>query len=405
MRLDLIAQIDTENLIRNYHALRTRIGPNVKLCAILKADAYGHGIHTVAGALQEAGADWAAVATLQEAVDLRNLDWYRPILVLGSVLAVSDERERLERIRAILKYKATLTIVDRDTVDLLERTGLPSNIDVHVKIDTGMGRMGCLPEEAGDLIKAVRNSTNLKLTGVYSHFATADFEQTDLVRAQFERFSRLLTDLGGLLPPGTIRHLANSAATITMPEAHFDMVRPGLALFGYHPAEHMTHLIDLKPTLRLVSHLSAVKTLPAGHCVGYGQTFTTTRQTTIGLVPIGYFDGYVRALSNAAVVTTRHGDAPVIGRVSMDQLAIDLTDQPEARPGMEVILIQDRADRPNSVVSMAKQLNTIPYEITCLLGRRIQRVAVRGTVPALAPALSPVARRRRLPLGQADAWV
>lgn len=375
MRSDLRALIDTHRLVQNFRALKACCHPGVKLCAPLKADAYGHGVDIVAPALYDAGADEAAVATIIEAIELRRIGWDRPILVLGNVLAVADEPERRERLDAAIRHRFTLTITDPDTVALLARSQPPAPIDVHLKIDTGMGRMGVAPDRALDLIQAIRAAQSLRLTGIYSHFATADFHELDLAKHQLATFRRLLTELSDVLPRGVTRHLANSAATITMPEAHFDMVRPGLALYGYLPAEHMAEHIALRPILRLVAHLTSVKDLPAGHCVGYGHTFTTRRPTRLGIVPIGYFDGFLRALSNAAVVTTEHGDAPVVGRVSMDQLAVDLTDHPPLSPGATVTLISDDPARPNSVAGIARSLGTIPYEVTCLLGQRIDRVA------------------------------
>ncbi len=376
MRSDIIARINTDRLVHNYQAIRAKCGPDVLICATLKGDAYGHGITAVAPVLQAAGVDHAAVATLQEAVELRNAGWHRPILVLGNVLAVADVRERRERVRAIVKYQPTLTITDMDAVAALARVDLHSAIDVHIKVDTGMGRMGCPPDAVLSLIQAVRETPCLNLRGIYSHLASADQERRDFALRQCATFSALLHDVESFLPPGVIRHIANSSATITMPEASFDMVRPGIALFGYHPADHMAGLIDLKPVMRLVSHLALIKELPAGHCVGYGQTFTTTRRTILGIVPIGYCDGYLRSLSNEAIVSTQAGDAPVIGRISMDNLAVDLTDLPSLKLGDEVTLIDDDPERPNSVVSLARHLGTIPYELTCLLGRRIQRVQI-----------------------------
>jgi alanine racemase len=234
--------------------------------------------------------------------------------------------------------------------------------------------MGVAPERALELIKAIRATPDLRLAGIYSHFATADFQELDLACRQLDTFRRTLGELSDFLPRGVTRHLANSAATITKPEAHFDMVRPGLALYGYLPADHMAQRIALQPILKVVTHLTAVKNMPAGHCVGYGQTFTTRRTTRLGILPIGYFDGFLRALSNAAIVTTPHGDAPVIGRISMDQLAVDLTDLPPLTPGAPITLISDDVRRPNSVAAIARRLNTIPYEVTCLLGQRIDRV-------------------------------
>jgi alanine racemase len=377
MRSDLLAIIDTQKLVQNFRALKACCVPGVKLCAPLKANAYGHGIAVVAPALYDAGADEAAVATIFEARELRRLGWDRSILVLGNVLAVADEPERHERLDAVISHRLALSITDEATVGLLATIKSPASIDVQLKIDTGMGRMGVAPDRALDLIRAIRATSSLRLTGIYSHFATADFAELDLARQQLATFRRTLTELSDFLPRGVTRHLANSAATVTMPEAHFDMVRPGLALYGYIPAEHMAARISLQPILRLVTHLTAVKELPAGHCVGYGQTFTTRRPTRLGIVPIGYYDGFLRALSNAAVVSTELGDAPVVGRVSMDQLALDLTDLPPLRPGAPIALISDDPARPNSVAAIARRLGTISYEVTCLLGQRIDRV-VKG---------------------------
>jgi alanine racemase len=375
MRSDLRAIIDVDRLVGNFRALKNCCRPGIKFCAPLKANAYGHGVPIVAPALYDAGADVAAVATIIEALELRRLGWDRPILVLGNVLAVADEGERRDRIDAVIRHRLTLTVADEETVSLLGKLAPPAPIDVQLKVDSGMGRMGVMPVRAIASVKAIRAASALRLDGIYSHFATADFTQPALARRQFSTFQHMLTQLGDFLPRGVTRHLANSAATITMPEAHFDMVRPGLALYGYLPAEHMAQRIRLHPILRLVSHLSAVKELPEGHCVGYGQTFTTSRPTRLGIVPIGYFDGFLRALSNSSVVSTPAGDAPVVGRISMDQLAVDLTDLAALPRGTEITLISDESIRPNSVMSLAQRLGTIPYEVTCLLGQRIDRVA------------------------------
>lgn len=376
MRSDLLALINTDDLLHNYHALRSRCGPKVKFCAPLKADAYGHGVRVVAPALHRAGADSAAVATLSEAVELRELGWERPILVLGNVLGISDKAERRHRLAIAAKHSLTLTVADQGSIEWLSRFDAPEPIRIHLKVDTGMGRMGATPDEAMRLIDQIGSTPQARLAGIYSHFATADFENLDIARRQLAVFQEMLRAVQPRLSRDVVTHLANSAATITMPDAHFDMVRPGLALYGYAPSAHMLDQIDLRPILRLVSHFTLIKTLPAGHCVGYGMTFVTKRPTRLGIIPIGYSDGYLRDLSNVAVVGTRHGDAPVIGRVSMDQLAVDLTDLPAIATGDEVTLIDSGVDRPNSVRAIAERLGTIPYEVTCLLGRRIDRVPV-----------------------------
>lgn len=286
MRSDLVAQINVENLAHNCRVLRAKCRPGTKICAILKANAYGHGLYVVAPTLQAAGVEHAAVATLQEALELRAADWQQPILMLGNVLAVANQRERQERLRAITKYDLTLTITDVDTLRILARLNPQGPINVHVKVDTGMGRMGVMPEDLARLLDLVLAAPHLRLVGLYSHFATADFENRELVEHQLRTFRALLAQHGGRLARGAILHLANSAGTLTLPDAHFDMVRPGLAMYGIPPAEWLGRGANLRPVLRLVSHLTVVKTLPPGHCVGYGHTFTTQRTTRLGIVPI-----------------------------------------------------------------------------------------------------------------------
>lgn len=380
MHSDLQAVVNVDHLVANCRALRTRCRPGVKFCAPLKANAYGHGAAQVAPALQQAGVDMAAVATLDEAIELRRATWTRPILVLGNVLAVADYHERCERLDAIIKHNLSITIADADTVQFLADEPSDVRIDAHLKIDTGLGRMGVLPDEATRLVHSIGGIRTLRLAGVYSHFGTADFADRDFALEQLAAFKSWLVKNQNAMPHGCLRHIANSAATISLPEAHLDMVRPGLALYGYPPADHLAEQIELRPTLRLYSHLTCIKEIPAGHSVGYARKFVATKPTRIGIIPIGYADGFLRILSNNAVVGTRNGPAPVIGRVSMDQIAINLTELPPAKLGDPVILISDQPDDENSVVSLARRMETIPYEVTCVLGRRMTRTVQRSTV-------------------------
>lgn len=400
MRSDLIAQINLDSIRHNYRALRKSLGPRVRICAALKADAFGHGIGLVAPLLQAEGCDYAAVATVPEAVELRQIGWKPPILVLGNVLAVADELERENRVEAIIRHQLAITLAEPSSIDYVRSSRAAGRslgpIDIHLKIDTGMGRMGVVPQDAEQLVRLILASPQLRLDGIYSHFASADLAQPDLARHQLAVFRDTLERLGHLLPPGVIRHLANSAATICLPDAHFDMVRPGLALYGYHPAPQVRPFA-LKPALRLVTHISLIKDLPPGHCVGYGQTFTTTRQTRLGIVPAGYFDGFVRGNSNHGIVGIAGGFAPIIGRVSMDQLAIDLTDLPPVTLGDEVVLISDQPGTPHSVAAIAERLGTIPYEVTCLLGSRIDRISVTEEIPAAEPVRANISARRKCP--------
>lgn len=385
MRSDVIAFISTDALVHNIRALRACCAAGVRFCAPLKADAYGHGMETAAPAASAAGAEFAAVATVQEAIELRRLVWAPPILILGNVLAVADDAERGERLAAAATHDLTLTVADESTAETLAGHSPGETITAHLKIDTGMGRMGVMPDRARDVVRRIRRMPDVELTGVYSHFATADFEAPDTAMQQLRAFRDALDALKTELPSGVIRHLANSAATIALPESHFDMVRPGLAMYGYAPSPHLADRVDLRPALRLVSHLTAVKDLPPGHGVGYGRTFVTRRPTRMGIIPIGYFDGFLRILSNGAVVGTAIGDAPIIGRISMDQLAVDLTDLGDLPIGSSVTLIDERPARPNSVAAIARRMQTIPYEVTCLIGPRVDRVAVGQFCAAESP--------------------
>ncbi|MCK6483201.1 MAG: alanine racemase [Phycisphaerae bacterium] len=374
---EVVAEIFTDHLVHNVRALRACCKPDVRLCAPLKADAYGHGLSIVAPVLDRVGVDCAAVATLDEAVALRRTGWRRPILVLGAVLTVGAAGERTARLEAALRHELTLTLADAELladIDAAVRSA-GRTLGVHIKIDSGMGRMGAPIQHAADLIDAVRRCDGLRIDGIYSHFGSAELEDTSLVDGQLAAFHQLLERVGGLLPRDAVRHFANTSATILRADAHFDMVRPGLGLYGYLPAPRLAERVDLRPCLRLKSRVTLVKTLPADHCVGYGCTFRTRRPTRLGIVPIGYHDGYVRALSNRAVIGTPFGDAPVVGRISMDQTAIDVTDLPQAVCGTEVTILDPQRSRPNSVEAIATLLGTIPYEVTCLLGPRIRRIA------------------------------
>ncbi len=380
MRSDILAHIDTDRLRHNVAALRACCADGVKFCAPLKADAYGHGVAVVAPILMELGIECAAVATMKEAVELRQLGWQSEVLVLGNVLAVGDADERHQRLTAASELRLTLTIVDDAGLQAVRTHASSGPIAVQLKIDSGMGRMGVLPDDAASLAKQILDCNNTRLTGVYSHFATADLQLRELADQQLATFRNLREELKPLVGDDCAFHLANSAATLTMPDAHFDMIRPGLAMYGYAGADDWRSIADLRPILRLTSHITLIKELPANHCVGYGQTFTTRRRTRLGIVPVGYFDGFARALSNNATIQTAAGPAPVIGRISMDQLAVDLTDLDGCRLGSEVTLVSDDHASAQSVESLARRLDTIPYEITCRLGPRIDKIA-HGSPP------------------------
>ena len=381
MHRDLIAEIDTDAIEHNVRAIRRHCGPAVRICAALKANAYGHGVALVGQALDRAGVDMAAVATIGEAIELRTLGWRRPILCLGPVFAAPTPAERGDRIEAAVRYDLTVTLVDgygaRDLNEAARRQKKRARF--HVMVDTGMGRLGIAPATAVDLIRHVLELDHVQFEGLFTHFATADDEDAGFVREQLRVFEDLTARLRREGLPVPLRHAANSSATLHVPESWMDMVRPGIILYGLMPNQRVRTDLDFRPALRLVSHLVLTKVVPAGHSIGYGRTFVTQRQTLLGVVPIGYNDGYLRCLSNRTVMGVGSGYAPVVGRISMDQTMLDLTDVAATgkppRVGDEVVIIDSRADAPNSVAALADSMDTLTSEVTCLLGNRVARVA------------------------------
>ncbi len=378
MHRDLVAEINVDAITHNLGLIRQACKPEVRLCVALKANAYGHGVDVIAPALMAAGVETVAVATIGEALELRQLGWDRPILCFGPTFAAPTQAERTERIAAAVEHGLTPTVVDgyglRDLDAEAHRQG--RSVDYHVKVDTGMGRMGIAPDTALDLIRRATHLKHARLGGVYTHLATADEADLDFARHQLAWLGNLIERLAAVGIRVPMVHAANSSAIFMLPESHFDMVRPGLVVYGCRPSRHWPGGVTLRPALRLLSHLVLTKRVPAGHSVGYGRTFITHRPSVLGVVPIGYNDGYALGLSNRGIMGVAGGDAPVVGRISMDQTMLDLTDLPAARVGETVVVIDDRVDRPNSVEAAAELLGTVPYEVTCLLGNRVRRVAV-----------------------------
>ncbi len=389
MHRDIVAEINLCALRENLAMIRRACGPGVRLCVALKGNAYGHGVDVVAPALQEAGVEMAAVATIGEALELRELGWRRGLLCFGPTFAADTATERAERIAAVVAHDLTPTVVDGyGLADLdAEADRQDKIIDYHVKVDTGMGRMGIAPDTAFDLIRRASAYRHVRLGGVYTHLATADEADLEFARHQLAWLTNLIERLAAAGVRVPMVHAANSSAIVMLGESHFDMVRPGLAVYGYRPSAHWPAEKPLRPVLRLRSHLVFVKHVPAGHSVGYGRTFVTRRPSVLGMVPIGYNDGYARSLSNRGMMGLAPGGSiggvvPVVGRVSMDQTVVDLTDLPGARVGDRVIIIDDRPDQPHSVEALARLLDTVPYEITTMLGNRVRRVAIERAADA-----------------------
>ena len=371
------ARISCAALRHNVEVLKAAAA-GTPLCAMVKANAYGHGAVFVAEALSGMGLAFWGVATLAEALELRKHGVREPILLLRPLELYEPLADAEEALDALLEADIRPTVVSAEGIRLLaQRAARRRTIaHVHLKVDTGMGRNGYPADDAVELAMLVRASPFLELEGVYSHFACANERAAiaaDFARRQQAVFLDVLKRIAARGVRIPIRHLANSGAIFNLPEARLDMVRPGLALYGYG-GKYIQGSERLRPSLRLEAPVITSKWIPTGETCGYGRTFTARRKTRIGLLPLGYADGYDRRWSNVGQVSVGNRLIPVIGRVSMDLTILDLTDAPDVVVGSPVCVISDRREDPHSVESMAERLETIPHEITCALGSRVERV-------------------------------
>ncbi len=370
----LTAEISAAALRSNLAHLRSLLAPGVRLCPVVKADAYGHGLAVVLPILAPL-VDGLAVATPSEAVRLRGLRFDRTLLTFFSMLGFMDLGERREALSELLASEAILTVTSDGEAALIaeEARRAGRRAIVHVKIDTGMARSGVWHDEAAGLLGRIREHPDLRLAGAYTHFATADEGDREFAAEQLTRFHAAVAAGGGR--DGLCLHAANSAAVLELPESHLDLVRPGIAVYGIRPSAAVGDGA-LRPALRLKGRLMQVKTVPAGTGCSYGLEYTFTRESRVGLVPVGYADGYLFALGGRASVRVRGADAPVRGRVTMDQIVVDLTAIPGAAVGEEVEILSPHAADPHSAEGLARLAGTIPYEILTRLGTRVRRVLV-----------------------------
>ena len=366
------AEIDLDAIAHNVRQLKRHIGERVKLTAVVKANAYGHGAVPVARTALENGAERLAVNRVVEGIELRRAGIAAPILILGYSPPWEAE--------AIVRHDLTPTITEREVALALARVAASQGktVPVHVKVDTGMGRFGLLPKEVVDFAKGLADFPNLRLEGLYTHFATADEADKSHTRRQFGAFLDVLKRLeeAGIEVP--IRHAANSAATLDLPETHLDMVRCGIAIYGLYPSAEVSHSIPLKPAMSLKSRVARLRTLPAGSCISYGCTYVTSSPTRVALVPVGYGDGYHRLLSNRGQVLIRGRRAPILGRVCMDQFVVDVSDIPGVRLNDEVVVFGRQGEEEISAEEVAAWAQTINYEVVTALMPRVTRVYLRG---------------------------
>ena len=360
--------VDLNALRWNFRQIRSRVGPQVKVLSMVKANGYGHGALAISKALAAEGSDGFGVATLEEGVGLRQAGIRAPVIVLAGAYP--------DQVDEFFDYFLTPVIHALASLEELDATVLGRNktLNVHLKIDTGMGRIGFLAVEFDSWLPKIKKLRALKIEGVFSHFSHAESVEGSYTRQQLQTFQSIVERLRaeGISP--SLVHLANSAATITLPQAYFDMVRPGLMLYGIYPSPAMASQICLKPVLSWKTRILQLKKVPAGSSISYGQTFVTKRESLIATLPIGYADGYPRLLSNRGEVLINGRRAPVAGRVCMDLTMIDVTDIEKIQSGDEVVLLGRQGDAEISADDMATWANTISYEILTSIGARVPRI-------------------------------
>lgn len=364
------AEINLDAVEYNYRKIREHIGKNVKFLGVVKADAYGHGAVMVSKKLESLGADYLAVSSIDEAMELRFNGITMPILVLGHT-----PKEQVDR---LICFNITQAVTCEAKAEEYSEQALKygGTLKIHIKVDTGMSRLGYLCaggffENGVDGIVHAVNLPGIEAEGIFTHFAVADENDEDskeYTRKQFELFTSVISAVEKKWGRKfALRHCANTGATVVYPETHLDMVRPGLLLYGY--GEH-AKMLGLKPVMTMKTNISTIKVYPAGTKVSYGGTYTCPKKTRMGVVPYGYADGFLRCFSNNYSLLTSDGEAPVRGKICMDMTMIDLSGCPNVDVGSEGEIFGENAP----LEKMAEKAGTIPYEITCNVSKRVPRI-------------------------------
>ena len=360
--------VDLDALAANFRAIREQVAP-AKVMPILKANAYGHGLVPVARLMEHLGADYLGVAVLEEGILLRKMGIRTPILVLGGIWG--------SQVPLFLKYDLTLTASSIEKLQQIDQAAeaLGTVARVHLKIDTGMERIGVHYYDAEAFLEAALRCRHVRVEGIYSHFANADAADLTSARLQLERFQEVLRFYEKRSLPLPLRHMANSAAILRLPEAYFDLVRPGILLYGVYPSPEVPRTVTVRPALSWVSRVVYFKVTKPGHPVSYGWTWAPQRMTRIVTVPVGYGDGYFRAMSNKAQVLIRGKRYPQVGRICMDQMMVDIG-WDSAYNGDEVVLIGCQGEECITAEDLAAWAGTIPYEVLTNITTRVPRVYI-----------------------------
>lgn len=370
----LWAEIDLDNFTHNIRAIKRLLKNGTEYISVIKADGYGHGAIELAEVCIENGIKWMAVAILDEAIELRNAGIENPLLVLGfTPYNKADAIISNDLSQACYSYELAKAL--SDSAVKLEKTA-----KVHIAIDTGMGRIGFKPDmEGAEVVSHISRLPNLRIEGLFTHFAVADEEDKEYTYGQLQKYNDFLSMLDGKNVSVDIKHVGNSAATIDLPDLHLDAVRPGVIQYGLYPSDQVIKSrVDAKPVMSLKANIIHVKEVEAGTSISYGRKFITEKKSKIATLPVGYADGYTRLLFGKAKVIVNGKFAPVVGRICMDQCMIDVTGIDDVKVGDEAILMGSDGKLSITADDLASMLGTINYEIVCMFSKRIPRVYLRN---------------------------
>ncbi|HUL31900.1 MAG TPA: alanine racemase [Thermodesulfobacteriota bacterium] len=362
-----VGEVDLRALEFNYRQIRKRIPEGVKLLAVVKADAYGHGAIPVSLRLEKLGVEYLGVAIPEEGVELRKGGVRTPILVLGGIFGAEVDH--------IFRFHLTPVIFRKDSLKTLSREAerRKKKVKVHLKVDTGMGRLGVPLSLWPDFLREARRLPKIDIEGILSHFSMTD-EEKGFTHNQWRAFQRAVATAEELGVSSRYVHMANSATLTAFPAYSAGLVRPGIMLYGSYPSPAFCSLISLKPVMTLKTRIHFLKSVPAGTRISYGGTFKAKRESLIATLPIGYADGYSRHLSNHGEVLVRGKRAPVVGKVCMDFIMVDVTDIPHVSLGDEVVLMGRQGKEQITPEEIAEKIDSISYEVLCSIGKRVPRI-------------------------------
>jgi alanine racemase len=362
------AIVDLDAIAHNITILKNHVGAGVRFMAVVKANAYGHGILQVAKTAVTAGADLLGVALTEEAVALRQAGITLPVFVLGIVPPEGAEQ--------VVRNDLTVAVSTLESARAFNAAAKEAGckIPVHIKVDTGMGRIGIKPPDVPEFVNQLKSLGHIRIEGIFSHFSSADEKDKSYAHRQLKRFNQVIATLHDREIHIPIKHMANSAGTIDLPESHFDMVRPGISIYGIHPSPDTDHSVDLRPAMSLKTRIAFLKELAAGSPVSYNNTYITKAPTRIATLPIGYADGYPRLLSNRGQALVHGQRVPVVGRVCMDMTMLDVSTVSGAEVGSEVVLFGRQDDAEILADEIAHKTNTIAYEIVCGISPRVPKI-------------------------------